>query len=203
MLDNGFEQKKRNRAIAITDIAISKVPRTHIFGFTDEQNAFIQEQHKEVLRRARILCQKYKNNEMEFVFLIHLHTWNIWSIEGKRPRAVYMSDNEEANAVMQQGYKNSMMVMHNHPSTGTFSGEDYKMFCDTDSLYLITVVGNDGSIYVLMKNYDFDKTVALSAYGELTKKYSKYRNNATRAMKDILSNAQAYGLTYKKGRKKL
>ena len=39
----------------ITDIAIKKVPRTQLFGFSDEQNAFIQEQHKELLKIAKEL----------------------------------------------------------------------------------------------------------------------------------------------------
>ena len=114
-----------------------------------------------------------------------------------------MRKKPKANQVMQTGRKNSLLLMHNHPSTGTFSGEDFKTFCETDSLYIITVVGNDGSIYVLTKNVNFNKDEALSVYGRLTEKYKDKPNNATLAMREILKNATRYNLSYKFGRKKL
>ena len=49
-----FAQKDRKRAIGITDVAITKVPKTHIFGFNNEQNLYIQNLHKE------LLCQVQK-----------------------------------------------------------------------------------------------------------------------------------------------
>ena len=48
-----FAQKDRKRAIGITDVAITKVPKTHILGFNIEQNLYIQNLHKE-------LCVKCK-----------------------------------------------------------------------------------------------------------------------------------------------
>ena len=47
------QSKVRNRPIKITDIAISKVPRTQLFGLTDSENAIIQEYHKVLLQNAR------------------------------------------------------------------------------------------------------------------------------------------------------
>lgn len=44
-----FAQKKRNRPIAITDIAILKVPRVHIFGFKEDEDIFIQKMHQKKL----------------------------------------------------------------------------------------------------------------------------------------------------------
>ncbi len=198
-----LSQKRRNRAIAITDIAIKKVPRTQLFGFSDEQNAFIQEQHKELLKIAKELCKKYNNNTMEVAILIDINKWDTWVVEGKEERKVSMKDNPEANQYMQTASKNSCMLMHNHPSTGTFSGEDFKTFCNTESLYFITVVGNDGSIYVLMKNYNFNSEYALKKYGEFAEKYKNRANNGTLAIREILKNARLYGLSYKFGRKKL
>lgn len=77
-----LQQKRRNRAIKITDIAISKVPRTKFFGFSSEQNEQIQEYHKELLLEAKKLCNEKKNNEMEVAILVHLHTWEHWIIHG-------------------------------------------------------------------------------------------------------------------------
>ena len=93
------------------------------------------------------------------------------------------------------------MFMHNHPSTGTFSGEDFKFFCNNDSLYIITVVGNDGTVYVLAKTAYFDIKV-LADYTMLAANYYNagyIRNNGTLAIRDILKRANDYGLEYKKG----
>lgn len=98
------------------------------------------------------------------------------------------------------------MFIHNHPSTGTFSGEDFKTFCMNKSLYIMSVVGNDGSVYLLIKNYDFDAEKALLAYVRCAKEYYEeghIRNNGTLAIKDILKHASKYGIIYKKGRKGL
>lgn len=139
ILEGNFAQKKHNHAIDITDVAITKVPTTHIFGFSD------------LLTTAR---------------------------------------------------KNQLMMMHNHPSTGTFSGEDFKTFCNNDSIYVMTVIGNDASIYILVKTKDFDKNV-LFEYARIAQKYYEMgykQNNGTMAMKYILKNASKYGIEYKKGR---
>ena len=103
-------QKKRNRPIAITPVAISKVPCTHIFGFTPEQNRFIQEKHRQVLRCAAKLNEKYNSNSMEVVLLLNTHTWEEWTIEGKEERVVYMESDPEADQVIDISPKNSLIL---------------------------------------------------------------------------------------------
>lgn len=49
-LSDEFKQKKRSRAINITDVAIDKIPITNIFGFNSEQNKYIQNLHKSILK---------------------------------------------------------------------------------------------------------------------------------------------------------
>ncbi len=198
-----FNQKRRNRAIAITDIAISKVPRTQLPGFTTEQNALIQDLHQQTLRDAQKLNKTKGNAEMEVLRLVDLHSWQDWVVLGQRPCEVITESNPLVKQLIDTGYKNMYLVMHNHPSTGTFSGEDFKTFCNNDSIYIMTVVGNDGCVYVLTKDTNFDSDYAMRAYGKLTQKYQKYSNNATRAMKELLKDASKYNLTYKYGRKKL
>ena len=91
---------------------------------------------------------------------------------------------------------NTMMFMHNHPSTGTFSGTDFKTFCNNESLYIMTVVGNDGNVRVLTKLNEFNSSDALLYYYDLVKKYNKYENNGARAMKELLKNCNKIGLEY-------
>ena len=76
-------QKKYDRPIAITDIAINKVPATHLAGFSNSQNKYIQEKHKQLLKIAQQLCHTYETNLMEVVILIDTHTWEEWIVCGK------------------------------------------------------------------------------------------------------------------------
>lgn len=198
-------QKNRKRAVDITDVAISKVPRTHIYGFSNEQNSYIQELHKEILYEAQKLNKEYDTNLMEVGILLDIHTWDYWLIKGKKNCVVDIKDLPEALYMLTSARKNQLMMLHNHPSTGTFSAEDFKTFCNNDSLYIMTVIGNDASIYVLVKTKNFDKNV-LFEYAQLAKAYYEkgyIKNNGTLAMKEILKNATKYGIEYKKGRNRL
>lgn len=198
-------QKSRQRAIGITDVAISKVPRTHIYGFSNEQNSYIQELHREILYEAQELNSEYNTNLMEVGILLDIHTWDYWLIKGKKDCVVDIKDSLEAFYMLTTARKNQLMMLHNHPSTGTFSAEDFKTFCSNDSLYIMTVVGNDASVYVLVKTKDFDKNV-LYEYAKLAKEFYEKgytKNNGTLAMKQILKNATKYGIEYKKGRNRL
>lgn len=204
ILKNEFKQKNRNRPIQITDIAIDKVPITNIYGFDGEQNKYIQNLHKLALVEARKLNQVYKTNEMEVGILVDIHSWEHWFIKGVKPREVDIKHDLDAYKMLVGGYKNQLMFIHNHPSTGTFSGEDFKMFCYHRSLYILSVVGNDSTVYLLIKTPEFNAEKVLSDYMRLSMKYYSegYRNNnGTLAMKYILKNVDKYGLLYKKGRK--
>ncbi len=196
-----FQQNRRDRAIAITDIAISKVRETRFRGFDSECLKEIQKHHKEVLKEAQRLNKLYHTNKMEVGILIDIHTWNYWTIYGKKECEVQMKDNLDAYKVFVTAKKNQLMFIHNHPSTGTFSGEDLKFFCNNESLYMVTVVGNNGSIYALTKTPYFDIRI-LADYGLLADSYYKQghiNNNGTLAIHDILKIADKYGLEYKKG----
>lgn len=39
---NEFKQKKRRRAYQITDVAVDKIPKSRIMGFSEEQNSYMQ-----------------------------------------------------------------------------------------------------------------------------------------------------------------
>lgn len=80
-----FAQKSRRRAIDITDIAIDKVPQTHIFGFDILQNQYIQMLHRFLLKEAKQLNEKYQTNEMEIGVLVDIHSWDYYVIGGEKP----------------------------------------------------------------------------------------------------------------------
>ena len=155
-------QKDRTKPTAITDIAINKVPCTQFQGFTHKENEVIQQRHKDLLKNARKLCNLHGSLLMKVVYLINLHDLSeYWVVEGITDSMVSIKSDMSANQKMQTGYKNSLLLMHNHPSSSTFSAEDFKLFCNTKSLYIMTVVGNNGTVYTLTKDKDFNPVEAL------------------------------------------
>lgn len=133
--------------------------------------------------------------------LIDIITWDDWVIMGQGNK-IEMKDNLDAYKRLKGNRKNTLLFMHNHPSASTFSGEDFKTFCDNDSLYIITVVGNDGSIQMLVKTELFDKDAALLFYQRLAmEKYADKVNNGTLAMKELLKDSSDIGLVYRRGTK--
>lgn len=194
ILMENFEQKKRNRPIAITDIAISKVAKIELSEFTEEENLFIQEQHKRLLS-----ISKEENHSAEVGILVDIIKWDTWVILGDANK-IETKDNPKAREAMETSRKNTMMFLHNHPSTGTFSGTDFKTFCLNDSLYVMTVVGNDGCVRALTKLAGFDSGEALSYYSMLaTEKYKDYKNNGTMAMRELLKNGDNIKIKYEIG----
>ena len=68
----------------------------------------------------------------------------------------------------------------------------------------MTVVGNDGAVYMLIKTSAFNAEKAMTDYMQLSMKYYREghrNNNGTYAIKEILENTNKYGLLYRKGRK--
>lgn len=192
-----FRQKERNKPIKITDIAISKVRKTEIFGFNDAENQYIQQQHKRLLQ-----ISKDSNNSEEAAIVIDIIQWHEELVIGSGNK-VNMENNSKACQIIIAYPKNTILVMHNHPSTSTFSGEDFKMFCDHEPIYVMTVVGNDGSVQVMVKDINFDGQAVKTKYYRLAEKYKSqgFKNNGTMAMKYIVKHPGEFDILYRHGGK--
>lgn len=159
---------------------------------------------------AKYVIANYEKNVMEMAILIDLHFLGeltpenlgvyYWILEGKSTRKVKADEDAGAKEAMDTFSTNRLLLMHNHPSTGTFSGQDLKTFWNNPSIYIITAIGNDGSVYILQKDYNFDAEKLAMGYGHYAKKYWNRTNNGTLAIREILKNASDYGLIYKEGR---
>ena len=57
----------------------------------------------------------------------------------------------------------AVILLHNHPSTQTFSLEDVQFFIQHPMLEVIVVVSNQGTVHYLKrdKDFDYDKVVVL------------------------------------------
>lgn len=72
-MENLRQAKVHNRAIAVTDIAIGKVPLIKIDGFTDEENQIIQSLHKHLLKLVQEKCKEFKVNDYEYAIAVDIH----------------------------------------------------------------------------------------------------------------------------------
>ena len=148
------QAKKRDRKIYITEQSINKVDFVQPSDFTSRQALVMQQKHKELLEIA-----KTKNNSNEVLFIEDLHFSSEVQVlgsefvvsPGKSPFAVSVLINAE---------RQSLIYLHNHPSTNSFSVGDIDTFVCERAVKAMSVVTNQGEVYVLNKleNYSFEGT---------------------------------------------
>lgn len=161
-INNELKQaKRRDRKVYITDIAVNKVPYVEYYGFTDEQNRVMQTLAKEVL-----LLSKNENQSNEVAVTCDLGSDNPLDNFG-----VALGTEHEVN-VLADTYSNHIIVsrksvvvvvLHNHPSTQTFSLQDIQFFIEFPMIEVMVVVSNQGTVHYLRrdKDYNFKQAVRL------------------------------------------
>lgn len=144
----------------ITDNAISKVPNVSIDGFSDEQNTFIQNQHKDLLKYAR---DNNDNKEVAFVFRKDL-----------TDRTVFLGNDDVidfGNGL--DGKGDGLFVMHNHPRNSSYSDRDIKFIISDENIKTISIVKNNGNIEILSKSGVYDSQTAKNYFSRAYKKIVK------------------------------
>ena len=153
--------KKRSKKVYITDIAIDKVPLIEYYGFTNEQNQIMQELAKNVL-----VISKESNDSNEVALTCDLgkpdplHNFGV--ALGTEHDVDVLSDTL-SNHMIVSSSSVAVVLLHNHPSTQTFSLEDVQFFIQHPMLEVIVVVSNQGTVHYLKrdKDFDYDKVVVL------------------------------------------
>ena len=153
--------KKHSKKVYITDIAIDKVPLIEYYGFTDEQNQIMQELAKNVL-----VISKESNDSNEVALTCDLgkpdplHNFGV--ALGTEHDVDVLSD-ILSNHMIVSSSSVAVILLHNHPSTQTFSLEDVQFFIQHPMLEVIVVVSNQGTVHYLKRDKDFnyDKVVVL------------------------------------------
>ena len=144
------QAKKRDHKVYITDMAIEKVGKVNLSDFSEEQVSAMQDRHKELLRIA-----KEKNDSNEVLFIDDMNFKSEVSILGGEFK-VSPSTNPFAVSVIANSERQSLVYLHNHPSTNNFSLGDIDTFVCEKAIKTITVVTNQGEVYALnkLKSYD-------------------------------------------------
>lgn len=159
------QAKTRDKKIEITDIAISKAQPPLIPGISDEQNTRFKELHQVLLRLA-----KEKNDSNEVAFLFDPKTMSYEKAFGN-VSSVNIFENPLARDMDRMALVGELYLLHNHPSTKTFSYSDIGTFLAYDSLGGMTVVTNTGVVYTICKTARYDYALALEVMREIRSEY--------------------------------
>lgn len=155
-----IKEQSRKPITEITDKAVAKVPKVSVSGYSDEQCAFIQGQHKELLKFART---NNSGKEVAFVFRSDL--------SDKTP---YMGTDDRlvlGSALLGKG--NNIFVMHNHPRNSSYSATDIAFFLSEENIKHLSIVKNNGLVEVLTKSEKYDASVLTLDFKRIVKKTVK------------------------------
>jgi hypothetical protein len=169
---NNLEQaKRRNRKVYITDVAIDKVPYVEYQGFTDEQNKIMWELVKDVL-----LLSKEENESNEVAITCDLGAEdplkNFGVALGTEHEVDILADTFSNHIIISQKSV-AVVVLHNHPSTQTFSLQDIQFFIQYPMLEVIVVVSNQGTVHYLKRDKEYDYKQAFQLFRECIEDLNK------------------------------
>jgi proteasome lid subunit RPN8/RPN11 len=169
---NDLEQaKRRNRKVYITDVAIDKVPYVEYQGFTDEQNKIMRELAKDVL-----LLSKEENESNEVAITCDLGAEdplkNFGVALGTEHEVDILADTFSNHIIVSQKSV-AVVVLHNHPSTQTFSLQDIQFFIQYPMLEVIVVVSNQGTVHYLKRDKEYDYKQAFQLFRECIEDLNK------------------------------
>ena len=120
-----LRQKNRGQKVAITDIAIQKVPLVAPNGADHQTAFFIQETHKELLRFA----QK-QNGSNEVACLLDLTTGEKLDFVKGDQISVDIEGDAASYHWLRNSPEKSLMLCHNHPGQSYFSDSDLVLFLE-------------------------------------------------------------------------
>ena len=159
------QAKTRDKKIEITDIAISKANPPLIPRFSAEQNARFKELHQELLRVALDM-----NDSNEVAFLFSPKTMTYEKAFGTVIN-VNIFENPIARDMYRMAAESELYLLHNHPSTKSFSYSDIGVLLMNENFGGITVVTNTGVCEVVYKNSNYDFEAAYDGLKEIRQEY--------------------------------
>ncbi len=158
------QAKRRDRKVYITDIAIDKVPFIRYDGFTEERNYIMRELAKDVL-----LLSKEKNNSNEVAITCDLGAKNpldSFGVSLGTEHEVDILADTLSNHIIVSKESVAVVVLHNHPSTQTFSLQDIHFFMQHPKIEVIAVVSNQGAVHYLKRDREYDYREAFRLFQE-------------------------------------
>ncbi|WP_242685721.1 head morphogenesis protein [Staphylococcus simiae] len=149
------QAKVLGKKVNSTDQAIDKIRYIDIPTHTKEENQFIQEQHKALLKDA-----KENNNSNEVAYL--LKNGKVIKVYGDQDSVSFVPG-EKSTELIFNSKPYSITMLHNHPGQSSFSMNDLKLFIENKSIKTLTIVTNYSAVKYISKTslYDENKVISL------------------------------------------
>ena len=181
-----LRQKNRGQKVAITDIAIQKVPLVAPNGADHQTAFFIQETHKELLRFA----QK-QNDSNEVACLLDLTTGEKLDFVKGDQISVDIEGDAASYHWLRHSPEKSLMLCHNHPGQSYFSDSDLVLFLEHGAIGTLSIVTNQGKVWTISKTQGYNFKTAFS---EFKKCVLTSNGNHDKAIDCFLKNGYNYGV---------
>lgn len=192
---NALEQaKKRDHKIYITDVAIDKVGNVRPIDFSEKQAEQMQVKHKELLKIA-----KEKNDSNEVLFIDDLNFKSEVQILGEE-FVVSPGKNPFAVSIVNNAAKQSLIYLHNHPSTNNFSMGDIDTFICESSIKMISAVTNQGEVYILNKTSQYDYNKVRKLLLEIYNSFPEGEIDDKEMVSEFLKRCYEGGIEYAKSK---
>jgi len=158
------QAKRKDKKVYITDIAISKVPFVKYKGFDDSKNEIMRN-----LAMDLLLVSKDENDSNEVAFTCDLSRENpldeVGVAFGSEHEIDILSDTLSNHLIVSEKPV-AVVVLHNHPSTQTFSLQDIHFFLQYTKIAVMVVVSNQGKIHYLMRDDNYNLEDAFELFKE-------------------------------------
>lgn len=181
-----LRQKNHGQKVAITDIAIQKVPLVAPNGADHQTAFFIQETHKELLRFA----QK-QNDSNEVACLLDLTTGEKLDFVKGDQISVDIERDAASYHWLRNSPEKSLMLCHNHPGQSYFSDSDLVLFLEHEAIGTLSIVTNQGKVWTISKTQGYNFKTAFS---EFKKCILASNGNHDNAIDSFLKNGYNYGV---------
>ena len=195
-----LQSNKRDHKIEITDVAISKVPLVRYKEIPESHYRPLQEVAKMVLETARD-----DNDCNEVAYIYSLDGANLRNDQGEYlavslgdEHSVYPESDTDSMHLLRTAGDCILVLVHNHPSLSKISLQDISFMLRYETVKMVVVVTNRGSINYVVKSgkFNWDKASDMMiAYGNeyLKNDDLKHRQKVT---DDFLSHCHECGFLY-------
>lgn len=165
------QAKRRDRKIYITDVAIDKVPLIEYKGFTEIQNKIMQELAQEVLTVSKDINE---SNEVAITCDLGVQDpLENYGIALGTEHEVNVLADTLSNHILVSRKSVAVVILHNHPSSQTFSLQDIQFFIEFPMIEVIVVVSNQGTVHYLKRDKDYNVKQAINLFKECIDGLSK------------------------------
>lgn len=174
--------KKRDHKIMITEEAIRKVPHIKYKNIPESEHNMIQELARNVLR-----ISKDENDSNEVALTYSLDSDKLIE-HGERYIGIALGSEHNVNPLsdttayhlISSTAECVVIILHNHPSLSDISLTDVQFLLRYDSVKMMIVITNLGSISYLVKNKKYNWKEAVLLFNEAVDK-----NNQAEKLKDL------------------